>query len=241
MVSLDGLEGFHNQQRAFAGGGGSFNAARSGIELALQMGLVPEISVTISSQNAPGLVALVEWLADRHLPFSFNFYRETPASTCHPLKVLDEDEFAGHLKAAFETIVRRLPGRSLLTALADRANLSAAHLRTCGVGQNYLVIRADGQIAKCQMAMGQVASRVQSDDPLTDLRCDKSGIQNLSVEEKDGCQNCPWKYWCCGGCPLTAQQTTGRYDVKSPYCSIYQKLFPEILRLEGLRILNRPS
>ena len=41
----------------------------------------------------------------------------------------------------------------------------------------------------------------------------------------------------CGGA-LEAYRATGRYDVKSPNCNIYKALFPEALRLEGLRLLK---
>ena len=30
----------------------------------------------------------------------------------------------------------------------------------------------------------------------------------------------------------------GRYDVKSPNCNIYKTLYPEALRLEGLRLIE---
>jgi type II secretory pathway component PulL len=33
-------------------------------------------------------------------------------------------------------------------------------------------------------------------------------------------------------------RATGRYDAKSPNCYIYKALFPEIMRLEGLRLLK---
>lgn len=63
-------------------------------------------------------------------------------------------------------------------------------------------------------------------------------IQNLSVNEKEGCKNCSFKYQCTGGCPVETFRATGRWDVKSPHCNIYKTLYPEALRLEGLRLLN---
>ncbi len=44
--------------------------------------------------------------------------------------------------------------------------------------------------------------------------------------------------WCAGGCPALTYRVTGRFDVRSPNCRIYQALFPEVLRLEGLRLLQ---
>jgi uncharacterized protein len=75
-------------------------------------------------------------------------------------------------------------------------------------------------------------------DPLAVLRDDQADIQNLPVEEKEGCKTCEWKQWCAGGCPLVTYRAARRYDVKSPNCQIYKSLFPEALRLEGLRLLK---
>lgn len=36
-----------------------------------------------------------------------------------------------------------------------------------------------------------------------------------------------------------AYRATGRYDRKSPNCNIYKAIFPEVLRLEGLRLISR--
>ena len=64
------------------------------------------------------------------------------------------------------------------------------------------------------------------------------GMQNPPVDEKTGCRECPWRYACAGGCPLRTHFSGGRYDQRSPYCAIYQALFPAALRLEGLRMLK---
>jgi uncharacterized protein len=37
---------------------------------------------------------------------------------------------------------------------------------------------------------------------------------------------------------VATYRATGRYDVQSPNCAIYQALYPELLRLEGQRLLH---
>ena len=63
-------------------------------------------------------------------------------------------------------------------------------------------------------------------------------MRNLAVEEKEGCRDCTWRYWCSGGCAVATFRATGRYDIKSPNCNIYKAIYPEALRLEGLRLLK---
>jgi uncharacterized protein len=76
------------------------------------------------------------------------------------------------------------------------------------------------------------------DDPLDTLQRDRAGAQNLPVEQKETCADCAWRYWCAGGCALLTHQATGRYNAPSPNCAIYRSLFPDIIRLEGLRVLS---
>ena len=88
------------------------------------------------------------------------------------------------------------------------------------------------------MQMKKPITTVKASDPLAIIQADTLGIQNPSVEEKEICRNCEWKRWCAGGCPLTTHRATGKYDVKSPNCNIYKALYPEVINLEGLRLLK---
>lgn len=238
MISLDGLGQYHDSHRPYAGGRGSFADVAEAVDLALANGLTPNISVTVSSRTAEGLPEIMAWILDRNLPFSLNFYRENELSASHEDMQLDEKKIIAGMLAAFKVIEDNLPRRPFLGGIIDRANLSAAHTHTCGVGQNYLVFDQNGQVAKCQMHIHKPVTDVHAEDPLALIRADQIGIQNLPVLEKEGCKTCEWKNWCTGGCPLATHRATGRYDVKSPNCNIYKALFPEALRLEGLRLLK---
>lgn len=238
MISLDGLGQYHDAHRPYAGGRGSFSDVADAVELALSHDLTPNISVTVSSRTADGLHEVMAWILERELPFSLNFYRENELSASQEDMRLDEQKIINGMLAAFKVIEENLPRRPFLGGIIDRANLSVSHTHTCGVGQNYLVFDQNGQVAKCQMHIRKPITDVHVADPLAVIRADQIGIQNISVEEKEGCKTCEWRHWCAGGCPLATYRATGRYDVKSPNCNIYKALFPEALRLEGLRLLK---
>lgn len=238
MISLDGLGPYHDSHRPYAGGRGSFTDVAEAVDLALANELIPNISVTVSSRTAEGLSEVQAWILERELPFSLNFYRENDLSALHEDMRLDEQKIIDGMLAAFKVIENNLPRRPFLGGIIDRANLSVSHTHTCGVGQNYLVFDQHGQVAKCQMHIRKPITDIHVADPLAVIRADSIGIQNISVEEKEGCKTCEWKHWCAGGCPLATYRATGRYDVKSPNCNIYKALFPEALRLEGLRLLK---
>jgi uncharacterized protein len=88
------------------------------------------------------------------------------------------------------------------------------------------------------MEIEKTLGDVFTDDPLMLVQQDKSLVQNPVVGEKEGCRDCTWRYWCSGGCSVATFRATGRYDIKSPNCRIYKAIYPEALRLEGLRLLK---
>ncbi len=236
MISLDGLNDSHNRQRFYPNGHGSATEVVQAIELALSYGLKPNISITVSGRNIDGLPDVVAWLLERDLLFSLNFYRENERSISQADLQLEEEKIIRGMLATYQVIEANLPRRSLLASLVDRANLSMPHLRTCNVGHSYLVVDQQGQVAKCQMQLDKPITTIKAADPLSLIRADVLGIQNLSVVDKEECQACQWRYWCAGSCPLTTYRATGRYNVKSPNCRIYQALYPAVVRLEGLRV-----
>ena len=237
MISLDGLGNYHDVQRSYAGGHGSFADVARSVEMAIKHGLHPTISITVSNLSASGLADIVAWVLERQLPFSLNFYRENDFSKMpNELQFNDQQIISGML-SAFQVIETNLPPQRVLGGITDRANLTSAHTHSCGVGQNYLVFTPSGQLTQCHMSMHQPIGNIKI-DPLTQIIHNKIGIQNLPASEKEGCQDCKWQHWCAGGCPVTTYRATGRYDVQSPNCNIYKALFPEALRLEGLRLLK---
>jgi uncharacterized protein len=241
MISLDGLSESHDAQRVYASGRGTSQDVLRGIETALQNGLTPDISITISSRNADGLPALISWVLDHQLPFSLNFYRENDLSKTHADLALDDEKIIAGMRAAFKVIEEKLPAQSLLASIMDRANLSAPHSRTCSAGNDYLVYDQSGRLSQCQMLMHKKVGDVHSSDPLALIRNSADSLQNLPVHQKSECSQCQWRYWCTGGCPISTQRTSGRFDLKSPNCHIYQSLYPDVLRLEGLRLLKYHS
>jgi uncharacterized protein len=88
------------------------------------------------------------------------------------------------------------------------------------------------------MLIEQTVTDAADPNPLHTLKLNPEGLQNPPVDEKESCRECAWRYYCAGGCPALTLRAAGRSDLKSPNCTIYQALFPEVIRLEGLRVLR---
>lgn len=241
MISLDGVGDFHDRQRPFVNGHGSFTHVERTLDRLEAANLKPSISITLSSRNLEGLPEVVEFALKRGLAFNLNFYRENDCSASFGDLSYQEEQIIKAMKAAFAIIEANLPRYSLLGTVLDLTKLDTPHTRTCGVGHSYMVINQQGGVAKCHMELERTVTDINAADPLHYIQLDTIGVQNPTVDEKEGCRECDWRYWCTGGCPALTYRVTGRFDVKSPNCRIYKTLFPEILRLEGLRLLKYSS
>jgi uncharacterized protein len=234
-ISLDGIANVHDRQRPSKGGGPSFAQVEHTITRLLQSGIKPHISITVTAANAADVADLVDWVLKRSLTFHLNFYRQTSCNADALTWAIEEHAIIAGLRAAYRVIERSLPDYPLFGGLLDKVQ-APAHVHTCGVNQNYVVITHQGQVAQCQMHLDQPVSDRLTPDSL--LMVARGAIQNLPVDEKEGCKTCSYRYRCTGGCPLETYQATGRWDVKSPHCNLYRTLYPDVLRLEGLRLLK---
>lgn len=228
MISLDGIGVVNDAQRRSVDGRGSYARIAQTIDRALVRGIIPHLSITVTAQNAPHLAETVAFALERDLPFNLNFARDQCVSSAALIR---------GVRTAFAVIEANLPQRSLLGVL-DRARFDQPHAYPCGVGQTYVVIDRRGRVARCQMNLTRAVGDVWHDDPLVAVQSTRDEFENVAVEQKNECKDCTWRYWCAGGCPLLALRSTGRSNAPSPYCQAYKVLYPELVRLEGLRLLR---
>ena len=239
MVSLDGLGREHDAQRPFRGGQSSAARVIENIDRLMEKGLPPHLSITISDRNCDTIGEVIDFALARNLTFSLNFYRENDCSAAFPELQYSEKKMIDGLLKAFQKIEQNLPSWSVAGCILDRGQLITPQEQSaCGVARDYMVIDHHGRISKCHMEMDQVIADVDHPNPLRMMRQASIGVQNPAVDEKEGCRDCEWRYWCTGGCPVATYRATGRYDIKSPNCNIYKAIYPAAVRLEGLRLLK---
>ena len=237
MLSVDGIGQDHDAQRPWKGAGpGAFAALERNLdERLLPRGVRPDVCITITGPSAHTARDAVAWALAHDLPFSLNFYRENDQSATHRRLRLQEQQLIAGMLDAYNLIEQNLPEHPVLDGLLDLVR-AQAHGHTCGVSQNYVVITHEGQAAQCQMDLQHARPFAPGADLIELVAA--GPIHNHSVDDKEGCRSCVWRYRCAGGCPIVTLRATGRTDVKSPNCNIYKALMPAALRLEGLRLLK---
>jgi uncharacterized protein len=233
-ISMDGLGAYHDAARPAVDGHPTAARVRQNLARGLAQGLRTHVSITLTAHNLAGLDSLVGYLLKLGVPFTFNFARPV-AGREEPLP--NPAALVDALQRAYAVIAEKLPHYSLLGALSDRADLRVPHAHTCGVGRSYIVYGVDGGVHGCHMDQTEPVASVQDADPLAVLQA-RVSRQNPPVEEKPACRDCRWAHFCTGGCPRLAYQASGRYNGPAPLCEVYRAILPEVVRLEGLRLLK---
>ncbi len=230
-ISLDPSRRTHDGRRTLPDGSGTFERICRNLERAVGRGLRPFLSITLCGEEGEEEAEAVALALDLDLPFHLNFVRPADGRIS-PERI---ERLIVAVRAALARVEAALPGRSLLGIL-DRADFSRPHRYPCAAGRAYLVVDERGRLSPCQMELSHPAGDLALEDPLPVLG---ATFPNPAVEERAGCASCPWRYGCAGGCPWLARKSAGRASVPSPYCPAYRVLYPELLRLEGLRLLRQ--
>ncbi|MGC9024233.1 MAG: radical SAM protein, partial [Chloroflexia bacterium] len=228
-VSLDPSRRVHDGRRILPDGSGTFERICRNLERAVGRGLRPFLSITLCGEEGEEEAEAVALALELDLPFHLNFVRPADGRIS-PERI---ERLIAAVRAAFARIAASPPRRSLLGIL-DRADFSRPHRYPCAAVRSYLVVDTRGRLVPCQMELAHPAGDLSLEDPLAALR---AVFPNPAVEERAGCATCPWREACAGGCPWLAACSSGRADAPSPYCAAYRVLYPELLRLEGLRLL----
>lgn len=231
-ISMDGFGDGHDRQRPVLNGNPTFERVLQSVHLALEMGLSPHLIITITRLNVDEVPALVAFALEHRLMLNLNFYRPH-----HPNDTLvaDNADLIRALQQALKVIEANLPDYNFMEGLIDRSNFGAAHQHVCGAGRNYLSIDTDGSVLPCHMLTGYNLPGI----PLQMLESPRfDDFDNPPIDQRNGCNTCEWRYWCAGGCPIHAKNVMGTSNVSSPYCSVYKAIYPGLVRLQALQLLQ---
>ena len=250
-LSTDGVGKWHDKQRIFPDGSGSFEYVEKTIDKLISNGIFPRLSAVITSENCAGLAVFVKYVLQNNLSFKFALYKENELSVDDKQLSLRNQKIIKGLKNAYKVIRNYLIQRSrikeklppyYLDSLLDQTQFISAHKHSCGAGINYFTIDPLGQISVCAHRKDTVFDKVTNSDFINKyVQSEKklrTGLRNISVEDKEVCKDCKWKYWCAGGCPSSTYWSYKTNSAHSPFCPIFKAMIPEYLKLEGYRILS---
>jgi uncharacterized protein len=205
-VSIDGIGGDHDRQRAFKNGSPSFAKIVARVEPLLKQQKRMQVSarVTVTPSNLD-LVGTLEGLID----LGFHSVGFSP--------MLSSPSRSGEMDAAslevmlaqmiacgeqFEARVSegvRYPFLNMVTAMRE-LHLGTHRPYPCGAGAGYLGVSADGGLYAChrfvdnpRASMGDVDGKIDSDRQ-------NAWLAERHVHRQEPCRQCWARYLCGGGC-----------------------------------------
>jgi len=238
-ISLDGVGKWHDSQRPFVSGCGSFEKVDSNISKLVKEGISFNILAVVTGKSAGGLTELAQYCISRDLPFRFGFYREKPSSICE--SEVENEDLIRELKRCYSWMADNLPDRNLQSfhKLGD-VKLDGPKIRNCGIGANSLTVGCDGSLSICQYEMEVSLGNVLECDSVETMRGQKVyDLDSTNVNKVPVCKDCEWKYNCGGGCPLLTKQHFGSMGHAFPYCSVYKAVLPVLVELFALQMVRK--
>lgn len=236
-VSLDGVDQWHDTQRFYPSGRGSFLDVDANIAKLLARGIRPLVLTTVTRKNVGGLTELAEYCIERDLPFRFSLYRD-PGLLLADLQ--NENTILIHeLLRCYAWMAGHLPNRSLYEYhnLGD-ISLRSPKRRACGIGVNGLSVTSEGKIALCQYEMNDPLG--SATDNVVELlkHQDRYSLVENCVDHIPQCRTCRWRFACAAGCPYLTKYHFGTFRHPSPYCEAYQAVLPVLLSLHALQLIR---
>ena len=132
--------------------------------------------------------------------------------------------------------------RIRLDNLIKRANSSYCSSSGCSGGENIISFDSKGNIYPCEMMDYEdvKVGSIYHDDKLSDndslvKQINESKKHNIYFKKKDNkeCNNCPWFYYCKGGCTSRILYSKGKMKYDQVECEfnkvIYERLVNDIL------------
>ena len=233
-VSMDGLGKYHDQNRPFASGRGSFATIDQNLDVLARAGIKPFIMTVIAEANMDDMPSFTEYLLQRDLGFKYDFVRRQVVQ-------LDNDQLIKVMLECYALIEKAIESGY---QFIDKHRLSGLSFKrpvdqSCGAGRNTFSVFVDGSLYVCQHLHEErnPFGDLSLDEDMVTLSVNQESLTGLRQLNHDDCRECRYHYNCAGGCPIN------QVDGKSPYCKVFQALIPEVYRLMGkerlLNVLNK--
>lgn len=238
-MSLDGVGKWHDRQRFYADGRGSFSDVERNLEVLLSHGIRPPILTAVTKSNLHGITELAEYCWKRGLGFRFILYRE-PAHSMLDLRN-ENAEVVCELLKCYAWMEDNLPDRDFSGChqFGD-VNFRVPKIRNCGIGTNGITLTSDGQFCLCQYEMSEPLGDVRKSDFVQIAKSqERFSLSENRVDRYPVCAECKWRFLCAGGCPYLTKHQYGTFRHASPYCEVYRAVLPVLLKLHALQLVRK--
>jgi uncharacterized protein len=220
-VSLDGLAEYHDAERTFRSGKGSFAVVDTNLRRLLAQNLTVSTNTVVTNDNLAGLPELTRYLIDLDVPFRFSIVKG---------QAINAARLEDALTDSYATMQEAIGTGWSFTARHQFCDLkpSAPSFQTCASGFSGGAVYVDGTVNYCHVHFGDATkiSHTLFDEGLDLVDMIEQGSHEEELKSAD-CQKCRFKSVCTSGCPVC------RVGGKDPQCSLYHRFIPLIYDLQA--------
>ncbi|MDE2227788.1 MAG: peptide-modifying radical SAM enzyme CbpB [Alphaproteobacteria bacterium] len=200
---------------------------------------------TMTAQNLPHLVAMVEFLHRHRVPACMLNVTRCTLPAARSQRGDDDSVWRAYLAALERThALYRVSGRKLVVAnfaniliaiLAPTARRLMCDISPCGGGRSFFALAPNGDLFPCSEFIGLPAfaggnlfrQPVEEilDSPPFRL------VTGRTVEDVAGCRTCPVRHFCGSPCPAEAHEMNGGMTQKGAFCRFYEEQARYALRV----------
>lgn len=230
-VTLDGTQKYHDLQRVFTDGSGSYNYVIKAINLLKKHNVIFGINVVVTNNNMKDLPNFIGKLIRNEFKFRLLFLKENSYSEDN--LTMNHKKLISYLKKTYTVVRKNIPRYKVISGLLDYVVLMPALLK-CRAGRENITVDWKGVVSPCPLLMDRHIGNAINKDVVRKLK----NPELVSVNEINECNTCRWKLVCGGGCASHTHNVFGTFARKTPYCDVYKALIPEIIDLEARRIIK---
>lgn len=238
-TSLDGPAKFHDVNRFFPCGRGSYEAAVNGFKMMKEVIGYCGVLTVLNKTNFQYPEELFEWVIDNEI-FNIDFQLCAKQRNQSDNKLsLSGEEAANALIRLFdlwfehddERINVRIFSDAIKGVLGGQPRVCSWH-NGCA---NYLSFDNFGNVFACaryhvypETSFGNIVTDKFSS--IVEARCHGLAQQKIA-EGQQVCAKCKWNKACGGGCPFLKYATYGNFDKLYPFCLPRKRLFQHIAQV----------
>ena len=242
-ISIDGNSLVHDLQRPMIGGSPSLNRVENGIKNLRDAGCRNFGTITVVTRNTlRHLEEIIDYFAkDLHLKsIKFNLMRKTDHNEG---LAIDPDEIESYADRLLNHIyhlykngifIREQNIRQRLLNLTCRPDNNICNACGCQGGRRMLSIDPEGSVYPCELTDYQtfrMGSVEESFDRMAQ-RAAESGKGYFEPRNLESCKDCPWFYYCKGGCKSAALYAYGQVtNIDETECRLNKTLYPRLVNI----------
>jgi len=236
MVTLDGEENTHNQNRHLKNGQPTYKKILSGIEKCLKNNIPIQIRMNSNKDNIDASFKLQKDLFEMFVDYKENLQIQITPLMQIPdedknelIKDIHKEDFAHSEKGNKFLDKIPLTSNPIINSIAlDKPMLPLYAF--CSANKNELVVDPYGNIFSCLVGVGNDKLAIGQYQPTIEFK--ENSIYNRNIESITECRECIYSLVCGGGC---AMRLPSKQDMLKPACSstltqIYD-LLPKIYEL----------